>query len=1106
MMKLTRLWTLLSACSLLVFAASLALGGLPEKDKAAKLEKTATNDLYKPFLINNVFNYYSNNGDGSFNKFSSNDEGFEFFAGSGKTIIYEDGVVWGGYHKGVADAKVGGSTYRHGLQAGPILVNGTATTPPTAADAGSSSYRIFRVRPDINPKVEFSAVQAKLDAQEVPLIGRYESFTAQDLYNQYVQDWNEWPASLGAPYTDVNGDGQYDPTVDIPGQPGSDQTLWYVSNDLSQSRLSTITGSLPIGLEMQRTIWGYKRSGALGNTIFASTILVNKSGARIDSMFLVQWADPDLGNGNDDYAGCDTTRSLGFVYNGTPTDGVYGTAIPAGGFDFFQGPLVASPGDSAVFKLHYRKGFKNLPMSAFVFFINGNPTFQDPPLGAGGEQQWYRLMRGLVSTTGAPFIDPVTNLPTKFCLAGDPVAQTGWVDGLGGLPAGDRRICMVTGPFTMAAGDTQELVVANLAGLGADYLSSVTALKGVDDKAQAAYNSLFSLPKPPPAPAVQVAELDKQLVLSWGSPASIANTEGTVSQGFTFEGYKVYEYSDGAGTNPKLLGEWDIIDGVTTIADTVFDPTSGLFIPTVLQQGVDKGIIRSLTLTSSKETGGALINGTNYYFGVTAFSYNGNPPAAAGTHSLESPPQIIQLTPHAAAPGTRYAGKAGDTLKVTLVGAPSDGGVTPLVVDPSKTTGHQYKVSFATDADGNTTWNLTDVTLNKVVLANQSNQAGDADYAIVDGLMVKVAGPPPGMKAWSIPTGTRRFSPVGGNGLGLEGFSLSTNPNAPQDPVNGSIGMAANFPFASTTLAAAGYHDVLLKLAAVDNVALWDPKATPADANFSLSYRYLRGATGAAAKPDFVPWIVNPTAGYAYQDYIYGVPFSAWDQSTTPPTRLAVGHLENNVAGGLVDGRWWPGLTDVDNTGSSGPREWCFIFSSPYTTTPDPQFQVNFSGATVPLMWVLSCARRADAAWVAGDQFEIFSSKVNSAASTFTFTAPAVTAGDPNLAKDDVKNINVFPNPYVGFNPQETNKYARFVTFTHLPTKATIRVFNLAGVLVRTLLKNSSSSFMQWDLNNERAFPVSAGMYVVYIEMTDLGVTKTLKLGVIPEQQYLDRW
>jgi hypothetical protein len=61
-------------------------------------------------------------------------------------------------------------------------------------------------------------------------------------------------------------------------------------------------------------------------------------------------------------------------------------------------------------------------------------------------------------------------------------------------------------------------------------------------------------------------------------------------------------------------------------------------------------------------------------------------------------------------------------------------------------------------------------------------------------------------------------------------------------------------------------------------------------------------------------------------------------------------------------------------------------------------------------------------------------------------------------------------------------------------------------VLVRTLMKDVDDQFLQWDLKNESGFPVAAGMYIVYIDLPDLGTTKILKLGVIPEQQYIDRW
>jgi len=59
---------------------------------------------------------------------------------------------------------------------------------------------------------------------------------------------------------------------------------------------------------------------------------------------------------------------------------------------------------------------------------------------------------------------------------------------------------------------------------------------------------------------------------------------------------------------------------------------------------------------------------------------------------------------------------------------------------------------------------------------------------------------------------------------------------------------------------------------------------------------------------------------------------------------------------------------------------------------------------------------------------------------------------------------------------------------------------------VRTLTKNDPSQFAKWDLNNEALLPVGAGMYIIYINMPDVRQTKTLKLGVIPETQFLDRY
>jgi hypothetical protein len=80
------------------------------------------------------------------------------------------------------------------------------------------------------------------------------------------------------------------------------------------------------------------------------------------------------------------------------------------------------------------------------------------------------------------------------------------------------------------------------------------------------------------------------------------------------------------------------------------------------------------------------------------------------------------------------------------------------------------------------------------------------------------------------------------------------------------------------------------------------------------------------------------------------------------------------------------------------------------------------------------------------------------------------------------------------------------VTFSHLPDKATIRIFNLAGVLVKTINKDNQDQFQRWDLANESGLPVASGLYIAYIEMPDIGTTKILKVAIIQEQQILDRF
>jgi hypothetical protein len=153
---------------------------------------------------------------------------------------------------------------------------------------------------------------------------------------------------------------------------------------------------------------------------------------------------------------------------------------------------------------------------------------------------------------------------------------------------------------------------------------------------------------------------------------------------------------------------------------------------------------------------------------VTAYSYSSDPNAIP--NNLETPVKTITMVPHTVDPGVRYAMSGGDTIQTVNHTGPSDGTVTPIIVDPTKTTGHAYRVSFTDGADG-TTWKLQDVDAGTTLLNAQTNQSGDDDYLILDGIQVKVAGPPSGMREWTIPAGARRWTWVNGAPFEFEGFS-----------------------------------------------------------------------------------------------------------------------------------------------------------------------------------------------------------------------------------------------------------------------------------------------------------------------------------------------
>jgi hypothetical protein len=1013
-----------------------------------------------------------------------------FPRGSGVGMIYREGLMIGGLVNdgSLPVLRAQGVFYRTSMIPGKITAQGQAENP-----SDPNVRRVWRVRPD------YKTADLRADAAEFfqkPLKDVTDADVAA-VRQQYENDWMDWPASKGAPwYTTTGPDAyqvKYGPGFDpnnpnhVPGIPGAHQTVWTVANDLNSDIGIQVFGSPSIGLELQVTEWAYSVSNPLNNIIFQQFRIIYKGtatsnpGSRIDSMYIVKWSDPDLGNYSDDLAGCDSVLGLGFVYNANTVDAEYqalGYPAPAVGFDFLQGPAyyTGNPNDSAVIGLKWRKGYKywsENALSAFVFFAAGT-GISDPT----NQYEWYNLMRAGLPRPAYPDYRPFwtafrDGYPTRYAVAGDPVTRTGWIDGRE-IPPGDRRIVLVTGPFSMSLGDTAEIVVALIGAMGADNISSVQVLKYYDSYAQFAYDNLFVLPSPPPSPNVKVAQLDRQIVLNWGwDEKSVNSIENFNSAGFSFEGYNVYQLpSPNASLSEAVkIATYDLVNDVTVILDRTIDPKTGVLLLVPVQTGSNSGIKRYIDLKTDYIRQRPLVNGQTYYYAVTAYAYNPDP--TSPFRALESTPVVLAVTPQSPPPGTRYYGTVGDTLTVTRKSGKSDGQVVAILVDPSITTGHTYQVRF--DNAGN--WFVVDVNENKVK-ASSSNQSGDDAYPVVDGVLVKVMGPPLAGKEWLVTQGAadRWFTgaPSSGGELLFGGAYLGPN-------------------FTGSSVAPGDFKSVEIRFTA--KTAYDD---TNGNGKYDLGEKYYFDVTKGQKAFFYRTW-----SNATYEGF-FDVPFQVYDiENPASPRQLNVVVRDRNA-----NLQW-----DISDAAEEvTPYEYVWILDDNYDPTGtrwNPStgtgFMTNGSNhSAYPVLWALWLGQRGTREPYGADvTIQLIPNRVNTPADTFQYVTQKPTIGDIQLAKEDVEKINAFPNPYYGFNLMETDRLVKYITFNHLPKKATIRIFNLAGVLVRTIYKDDDTQFARWDLRNEHNLPVASGIYIAHIDMPEIGKTKIVKLMIVQEEEFL---
>ncbi len=935
------------------------------------------------------------------------------------------------------------------------------------------------------------------------------------------QEWVQNAALTGAPLTP---DGK--PLVI------GDQVAYWVMNDLSIAGHSAVSTTDPMGVEVHNYVFGFNQSGPLGQTLFIKLTYINKSSVEYDSCFVAWFSDIDLGDANDDLDGCDTTwvngipRSLGYTYNGAPSDAVYGNDPPADGYDFFEGPKIKTGNqtDSAIVGGVWFHGYKNLPMTSFVKFINSNALYGDPPLG---NQLWprqaYNLLNGYIGSTGQPFTTSNTGLPTKFVASGDPVTGTGDLD----TNPGDRRLVLCSGPFNLLPGDTQEIVVGYVIGQGTSAKNSVTVLRSVDDLAQLAFNINFQLPSAPLPPVMAVGQLNNQLVLTWDASEESYAAKDTLhpfngqSSYYDFQGYNIWQV-DGPSyspTNSKIvrLATYDIVDTVTKIWDLVSSSELGAEIYEPVEFGINSGIKHYYVVNQDALTGGPLINGDPYYFAVTAYAYN--PYGSPKTFETPIGGAIQTWVPNSFAAGTIVKGAVGDTLY--SANRPADDAVGMAIIDPDSLNGHSYQMTFDTSRSH---WSLMDLTTNAMATSfgvPVSNISLGGAVPIVDGFAL----------AFNSQTNGLRLDTQTPPGYSYSGNMWFGPPSVSNNYSSFNINGGGAFSWSKTS----NLTDALGAVWPVGGVvadSLLAVKIIFSSAQGQKVYRYVdqyNPPLQKAKDSSFTPYLLNKGSKYPYQDYqMYplgdqtkglSVPFTVWTNDYIDHGRqLNIGLLENNdslknasgqlIYKGAIDGKWDP------KPSANGGGDILMIFRSTYSDSANAKYTLNnfhdaLSSGSIDIMYLVWLSRDSTATFKNGDTLTLTPNYAFGPSHQYAFAAPKTIIGSDSIAKatNAISQVNVFPNPYFAYNSLETNQFVHFVTFTHLPRQCTIKIFSLNGVLLRTIQHvdaTGGNPYERWDLTNTSGLPVASGMYIAYIDGGTVG-TKILKLAVIQPQQRVNK-
>lgn len=429
---------------------------------------------------------------------------FELGPGSGQYTLY-GGNIWMGGLPPSGPTKTAAALYNNSdFYNGPIAINGASGNQP-------GYDNVWKI------------TQQEIDDFVAWYLCFIDPFCTPSPSYVVPSVITNWPAhgdvSQGqsyylAPFVDVNQNGVYEPNFGEYPYIKGDMAIFTIFND---NGIHYGSGGTPIGVEIRALHYafandpdGLGRDSIFQNTIFSEYSLYNYSDTTLTDFYVGIWTDMDIGCYDNDYAGCDVSRGLGYTYNGTPSDdvtnapctGPFGANPPAQGVTFLKGLKADNDGadnplttdiptslsqDGIPYDglgCNYGDGVVDNEYKGLSNFIYYDPTLPSNSYGSPtAYDAFYNNLNGIwrdganmaygglghpsspgSSSVNANYAYPADSDPYYWSTSGVSAIPTNWSEVTNGNSPGDRRILSSMGPITFQAGNHYEFAVAHLTG------------------------------------------------------------------------------------------------------------------------------------------------------------------------------------------------------------------------------------------------------------------------------------------------------------------------------------------------------------------------------------------------------------------------------------------------------------------------------------------------------------------------------------------------------------------------------------------------------------------------------------------------------------------